>query len=153
MAMFMWVYAFLSPVGGFVADKFSRRWMVIGSLFVWSAVTYLTGHARTYHEMLVYRGLMGISEAFYMPAALALLPIIIPAPDPCPCRGNSPDRRLRGHGPGRHRRVHRPDQFLAELLHLVGAWSAFLRRHADIGIARRHNRSRRRSHDGQTSER
>ena len=73
MAMFMWVYAFLSPIGGFIADKFNRRWTVIGSLFVWSAVTWATGHARTYHEMLTFRGLMGISEAFYMPAALALI--------------------------------------------------------------------------------
>ena len=46
MAVFMWVYAFLSPIGGFVADKFNRRWTVIGSLFVWSAVTWLTGHAQ-----------------------------------------------------------------------------------------------------------
>lgn len=73
MAMFMWVYAFLSPVGGFIADKFNRRWTVIGSLFVWSAVTWATGHARTYSEMLTFRGLMGISEAFYIPAALALI--------------------------------------------------------------------------------
>lgn len=73
MAVFMWVYALLSPLGGFVADKFNRRWMVIGSLFVWSAVTYLTGHAHTYNEMLVCRALMGISEACYMPAALALI--------------------------------------------------------------------------------
>jgi MFS transporter, Spinster family, sphingosine-1-phosphate transporter len=73
MAMFMWVYAFLSPVGGFIADKFNRRWTVIGSLFVWSAVTWLTGHAHTYGEMKFYRALMGISEAFYFPAALALI--------------------------------------------------------------------------------
>jgi MFS family permease len=73
MAAFMWVYAFLSPVGGFIADKFNRRWTVIGSLFVWSAVTWATGHARTYSEMLTFRGLMGISEAFYIPAALALI--------------------------------------------------------------------------------
>ncbi len=73
MAVFMWVYAFLSPVGGFIADKFNRRWTVIGSLFVWSAVTWLTGHAKTYGEMLTFRGLMGISEAFYIPAALALI--------------------------------------------------------------------------------
>jgi predicted MFS family arabinose efflux permease len=73
IAVFMWVYAFLSPVGGFIADKFNRRWMVIGSLFVWSAVTWATGHAQTYSQMLILRALMGISEAFYIPAALALI--------------------------------------------------------------------------------
>ncbi len=73
MAVFMWVYAFLSPVGGFIADKFNRRWTIIGSLFVWSAVTWLTGHAQTYSQMLTCRALMGVSEAFYIPAALALI--------------------------------------------------------------------------------
>jgi predicted MFS family arabinose efflux permease len=73
MAAFMWVYAFLSPVGGFIADKFNRRWTVIGSLLVWSAVTCATGHAQTYSQMLSCRALMGISEAFYIPAALALI--------------------------------------------------------------------------------
>ena len=73
MAVFMCVYALLSPVGGFIADKFNRRWTVIGSLFVWSAVTWATGHAQTYSQMLTFRALMGISEAFYIPAALALI--------------------------------------------------------------------------------
>lgn len=73
MAIFMWVYALLSPVGGYVADKFNRRWMVIGSLFVWSAVTWLTGHAKTYEQMVFFRALMGVSEACYIPAALALI--------------------------------------------------------------------------------
>ena len=73
MAVFMWVYAFLSPVGGYIADRFNRRWTVIGSLFVWSAVTWATGHAHTYSQMLTLRALMGISEAFYYPAALALI--------------------------------------------------------------------------------
>lgn len=73
MAVFMWVYAFLSPVGGYIADKFNRRWTVIGSLFVWSVVTWATGHCTSYSQMLSCRALMGISEAFYIPAALALI--------------------------------------------------------------------------------
>ncbi len=73
MAAFMWVYAFLSPVGGFVADKFNRRWTIIGSLFVWSAVTWATGRAASFWQMFCCRALMGVSEAFYMPAALALI--------------------------------------------------------------------------------
>jgi MFS family permease len=73
LGQFKWVYAFLSPVGGYVADRFSRRFTICGSLFVWSAVTWSTGHVTSYDELLLARSLMGISEAFYIPAALALI--------------------------------------------------------------------------------
>jgi MFS family permease len=73
LGQFKWVYAFLSPIGGYVADRFSRRYTICGSLFVWSAVTWWTGHATSYQDLLTARSLMGISEAFYIPAALALI--------------------------------------------------------------------------------
>src|SRR5689334_24104130 len=73
LGQFKWVYAVLSPVGGYVADRISRRLTICGSLFVWSAVTWWTGHVTTYGELLWARSLMGISEAFYLPAALALI--------------------------------------------------------------------------------
>ena len=72
-AVFKWVYAALSPVGGYIADRFSRRYVIAGSLFVWSVVTWTTGHVHTFDQLLVMRALMGISEACYIPAALALI--------------------------------------------------------------------------------
>jgi MFS transporter, Spinster family, sphingosine-1-phosphate transporter len=73
MAVFMWVYAVLSPVGGVVGDRFDRRKVISFSLLVWSVVTWATGRAETYTQLLWLRGLMGVSEAFYIPAALALI--------------------------------------------------------------------------------
>lgn len=73
LGQFKWVYAFLSPVGGYVADRYGRRATICASLFVWSAVTWHTGHVTTYTDLLWTRTLMGFSEAFYIPAALALI--------------------------------------------------------------------------------
>ena len=73
LGQFKWVYAFCSPIGGYIADRFSRRITICGSLFAWSAITWMTGHVQSYEALLWTRSLMGISEAFYIPAALALI--------------------------------------------------------------------------------
>lgn len=73
LAQFKWVYAIFSPIGGYIADRFSKRYTICGSLFVWSTITWWTGHARSFDELLLARSLMGISEAFYIPAALAMI--------------------------------------------------------------------------------
>lgn len=73
MAIFLWIYGFMSPVAGTIADKFSRKWLIVGSLFVWSAVTFAMGFANTFNQLMWLRGIMGVSEALYIPAGLSLI--------------------------------------------------------------------------------
>lgn len=73
LGQFKWVYAFLSPIGGLIADRFGRRHVICVSLFAWSLITWMTGEVTSYQQLLQARTLMGISEAFYIPAALALI--------------------------------------------------------------------------------
>ena len=80
LATFKWVYACLSPIGGYLADRYSRRYVIAGSLLVWSAVTWATGNVMSYEQLLATRALMGISEAIYIPAALALIADLHPGP-------------------------------------------------------------------------
>ena len=70
---FLWVYAFASPVAGFFADRFSRRLVIIVSLFAWSAITCVTACVKTFEQFLVLRTLLGLSQACYIPAAVALI--------------------------------------------------------------------------------
>ena len=73
MAIFLWIYALMSPLSGIIADKLNRKWLIVGSLFVWSAVTYAMGYATTYNQVYWLRALMGVSEALYIPAGLSLI--------------------------------------------------------------------------------
>jgi MFS family permease len=73
LAAFKWTYALCSPIGGYLADRTSRRHVISLSLLVWSTCTWATGQVRDFEELLWVRALMGVSEAFYMPAALALI--------------------------------------------------------------------------------
>ena len=43
MAIFLYIYGFMSPIAGTIADRVNRKWLIVGSLLVWSAVTYAMG--------------------------------------------------------------------------------------------------------------
>lgn len=70
---FLWTYGLASPFGGYLADRLGRKKVLIASLAIWTTITVLTGCARDFHELLAARALMGLSEACYLPAALATI--------------------------------------------------------------------------------
>ncbi len=73
MGIFLLIYGLMSPVAGIIADRVNRKWLIVGSLFVWSAVTYGMGHAQTFQQVYWLRALMGVSEALYLPTGLAMI--------------------------------------------------------------------------------
>ena len=73
MAVFLWIYGIVSPFAGIIADRMSRKWLVVGSIFVWSAVTFLMGYAHNFTQLYWLRAFMGLSEALYIPSALSVI--------------------------------------------------------------------------------
>lgn len=73
MAVFLWIYGLMSPVSGLIADALNRKWLIVGSLLVWSAVTMAMGYSTSYDQIFWLRALMGVSEALYIPAGLSLI--------------------------------------------------------------------------------
>jgi len=73
MAVFLWIYGLMSPVAGMIADRINRKWLIVGSLFVWSFVTFMMGYCTNFDQVYILRALMGVSEALYIPAGLALI--------------------------------------------------------------------------------
>lgn len=71
--VFLFSYGICSPIGGFLADRFQRSRVIIFSLCIWSVVTWLTSYVTDFNMLLLTRAVMGISEACYLPAALALI--------------------------------------------------------------------------------
>lgn len=70
---FLLAYAVASPLSGLVADRLSRRRLIVASLAGWSAVTLLTGWVASSRELLATRVLLGLCEAAYLPAAVGLI--------------------------------------------------------------------------------
>ncbi|MCA9181178.1 MAG: MFS transporter [Planctomycetales bacterium] len=71
-SIFLWVYGLGCPIAGQIADKYSKRILVVLSLVIWSVVTLATGWATSAMVLLLLRAAMGVSESLYMPAAIAL---------------------------------------------------------------------------------
>jgi predicted MFS family arabinose efflux permease len=72
-SLFLWSYALASPFAGRIGDRFRRGRVVMWSLAGWSLVTLLTGFAANRWQLLTLRTMLGLVEALYLPAAMALV--------------------------------------------------------------------------------
>jgi len=72
-SVFLWSYALASPFAGFLADRVSRSRLIVWTLTGWSLITIVTGLAATEQQLLLTRVLLGLVEAAYLPAAMALI--------------------------------------------------------------------------------
>ena len=67
-------YAAMVPVGGWVGDRFSRKWVCTLSILFWSVATMLTGLANGVFLLILTRSVAtGGGEAFFGPANYSLL--------------------------------------------------------------------------------
>lgn len=70
----------LSLLGtGYLADRVNRPRLIAAGMFLWSAMTALSGLARGFATMAVTRALVGIGEASLAPGSLGLLSDVFPS--------------------------------------------------------------------------
>jgi predicted MFS family arabinose efflux permease len=70
---FSWTYAFFGPVAGWLGDRWPKRRLIFGGLFLWIVLTFATSRAQSYGQLVTLRSISGLCEAFYFPAAMALI--------------------------------------------------------------------------------
>jgi len=73
MTTFLWTYAAFSPLTGYFGDRLSRRRVIIASVFAWSVVTVWAGAISSTGQLFATRFVLGFTESFYLPTALALI--------------------------------------------------------------------------------
>jgi MFS family permease len=70
---FMWVYALSAPFAGQVADRVSRKLLILGGLLLWSVATGLTALCVKVWQFVFVRGAEGFGETFYFPASMSMV--------------------------------------------------------------------------------
>jgi MFS transporter, Spinster family, sphingosine-1-phosphate transporter len=75
---FMVVYTIISPVMGWLGDRYSRKRLVAFGVALWSVATVGTAFSRDFSHMFFWRALLGVGEASYGVIAPALLSDLFP---------------------------------------------------------------------------
>ncbi|MBO5255253.1 MAG: MFS transporter, partial [Opitutales bacterium] len=72
--LFSLVFATLGPISGVLADRYSKKWIVVGSIILWSVATIISGSCAGLIGFIVFRSIAtGAGEAFFAPANYATI--------------------------------------------------------------------------------
>jgi len=72
-SIFIWVYSLCNPVAGRIADRTRPELLLPASLALWSVATLATGLSGSVAGLLFWRGVMGLTEGIYFPAAVSAI--------------------------------------------------------------------------------
>ncbi|MFU8812789.1 MAG: spinster family MFS transporter [Balneolaceae bacterium] len=70
---FSFIYALAGIPMGYLADLYSRKWMITIGLLVWSVMTLISGFATSFAFLIVARLFVGLSQAMLSPAVYSYL--------------------------------------------------------------------------------
>jgi predicted MFS family arabinose efflux permease len=71
--VFLAVYSLSCPLTGWLADRWRPDVLLPASLVLWSIATLATGLCHSIASLLFWRGMMGLTEGMYFPAALSVI--------------------------------------------------------------------------------
>jgi MFS family permease len=67
------VYGLAGPLAGAIVDRVRRKTAILGGLYLWSAICTATAWSRTFAQLLFFRAVEGLGEAFYFPASMSMI--------------------------------------------------------------------------------
>jgi MFS family permease len=76
---FILLYAAIGVPLGRMADRGNRSWILAGGVFVWSLLTFGSGLARSFWQMVAFRLGVGVGEAACAPASNSLIGDLVPS--------------------------------------------------------------------------
>jgi MFS family permease len=71
--IFFWGYLLLQIPGGYIAERWSAKWLISIMLVAWGLCAIGCGLAQNWHQLMAMRLLLGVAEGSAYPATLVLL--------------------------------------------------------------------------------
>lgn len=76
LSAFFWSYALMQVPTGWAADRANLRWLYAAAFALWSLAQGLTGFAGSLAVLILFRMLLGVGEAIYLPGGTKIVSVL-----------------------------------------------------------------------------